>query len=129
MSVCQHIGLSESSALHCNVLYHIIYIVLAILLVPSRYKHYILGTWIQSYSPLERSKPFLKFEYMHGSALTRNAKSARLQDYRTMEGLVEAKVLFSQHTIIVTGMDLAHGRLTPDFTFVCFWWRHELHQL
>ena len=23
-------------------------------------------------------------------------------------------------------MDLAHRRLTPDFTFICFWWRHEL---
>ena len=25
-------------------------------------------------------------------------------------------------------MDLARPRLTPDFTFVCFWWRHELLQ-
>ena len=25
-------------------------------------------------------------------------------------------------------MDLAHRRLTPDFTFVCFWWRHELRE-
>ena len=23
-------------------------------------------------------------------------------------------------------MDLAHRRLTPDFTFICFWWKHEL---
>ena len=22
-----------------------------------------------------------------------------------------------------------HRRLTPDFTFICFWWRHELRQL
>ena len=27
------------------------------------------------------------------------------------------------------GTDLAHRRLTPDFTFICFWWRHELRQL
>ena len=27
------------------------------------------------------------------------------------------------------GIDLAHRRLTPDFTFICFWWRHELRQL
>ena len=26
-------------------------------------------------------------------------------------------------------MDLAHRRLTPDFTFICFWRRHELRQL
>ena len=24
---------------------------------------------------------------------------------------------------------LAHRRLTPVFTFICFWWRHELRQL
>ena len=27
------------------------------------------------------------------------------------------------------GIDLAHRRLTPDFTFICFWWKHELRQL
>ena len=27
------------------------------------------------------------------------------------------------------GIDLAHRRVTPDFTFICFWWRHELRQL
>ena len=26
-------------------------------------------------------------------------------------------------------MDLAHRRLIPDLTFICFWWRHELRQL
>ena len=26
-------------------------------------------------------------------------------------------------------MDVAHRRLTPDFTFTCFWWRHEFGQL
>ena len=26
-------------------------------------------------------------------------------------------------------VDLAHRRLTPDFTFICFWWRHALRQL
>ena len=26
-------------------------------------------------------------------------------------------------------MYLAHRRLTPDFTFIRFWWRHELRQL
>ena len=26
-------------------------------------------------------------------------------------------------------MDLAHRRLTPDFTLICFWRRHELRQL
>ena len=30
---------------------------------------------------------------------------------------------------VCTGMDLAHRILTPDFTFICFWWRHELRQL
>ena len=30
---------------------------------------------------------------------------------------------------ICTSMDLAHRRLTPDFTFICFWWRHGLRQL
>ena len=26
-------------------------------------------------------------------------------------------------------MNMEHRRLTPDFTFICFWWRHELRQL
>ena len=30
---------------------------------------------------------------------------------------------------VCTGLDLAHRRLTPDFTFIYFWWRHELRQL
>ena len=30
---------------------------------------------------------------------------------------------------VCTGMDLAHRMLNSDFTFICFWLRHELRQL
>ena len=30
---------------------------------------------------------------------------------------------------LLVDMIYVHRRLTPDFTFICFWWRHELRQL
>ena len=29
---------------------------------------------------------------------------------------------YSKRRVVCTGMDLAHRRLTPGFSFLCFWW-------
>ena len=35
----------------------------------------------------------------------------------------------NSETDVCSGLDLEHRRLTPDFIFICFWWRHESRQL